>query len=139
MIKSIKDNVMNEESQALIKAIASGKDYAGKDLDFWGDVTIEENPNSGWIYAADEDGNCYLFSDSDNTKLEKHVYCFNCGYENFESEFINEADDVSKCCFEYAKEAELPGWQSLEEEEEEEEEIMTSEQIKNHLTCAWES
>ena len=138
MIKSIKDNVLNEESQALVKAIASGKDYAGKELEFYGNVEIHENPNSGWIYAADEDGNCYLFSDSDNTKLEKHVYCVNCGYENFKSEFINEATD--DCCFQYAKEAELPGWEDLEEEEEEEEEeIMTSEQIKNHLTVAWES
>ena len=90
MIKSIKDNVMNNESQALMKAINT------QQTELYGNVEIHENPNSGWIYAADEDGECYLFSDNENTILERWVSCCECGYENYESEYENEAPN--KCC-----------------------------------------
>lgn len=96
MIKSITDNVMNNESQASIEAITA----QNNDLD--GEVTINESPNSGWIYAADENGECYLFSDNENKTLEKHISCPNCGYENFVSVFLSEAHD--DCCKEYGKE-----------------------------------
>ena len=95
MIKSIKDNVCNNESQELMKAIQNQK------TELYGDIEIHENPNSGYIYAADEDCSCYLFSDNENKVLEQHISCPNCGYENFVSEFKNEA--IGDCCKEYAK------------------------------------
>jgi len=94
MIKSIKDNVLNDESSKLTRSIYKN------DTDLYGDVIIEQNPNSGFIYACDEDGNCYMFSDNKNTKLEKWINCPNCGYENYTSEFRNELTD--DCCIEYA-------------------------------------
>ena len=96
MITQLTDNVMNNESQDLAKAVMK------EHTDLEGIVTINENQSSGWIYAADENGECYLFSDNDNKILEKHLSCPNCGYENFESEFKNEASE--DCCKEYAEE-----------------------------------
>jgi len=109
MIKSVVDNVMNDESQALARAVYT----QNSDLD--GVVTIEENLNSGWIYAADENGECYLFSDSKNTCFEKHVSCPNCGYENFVSNFVDEISSED-CCKEYAIECEFEGYETLKEE-----------------------
>jgi rubredoxin len=95
MFKSITDNVCNDESRALVKAIIN----QGNDLN--GVVMIEENPNSGWIYAADEDGNCWLFNSADWKEIEKHLYCPECGYENFESHFLEERQ--ASCCENFYK------------------------------------
>jgi hypothetical protein len=138
MIKSIKDNVMNQESYALLKAVVNGRDYKGAEVNLYGDVTIEQNMNSGWIYAVDEDYNgCYLFSDNDCKELEAHYSCPNCGYENFERQFANEATE--SCCFEYAKDMELVEPDFLEElsEEEEGKTIVTQAEIDDHLRPAF--
>ena len=93
MIESIKDNVLRSESFVLLKAIVNG------DSKLTGKIEIHENPNSGWIYAADEDCTCYLMR---NDKLEEHVSCPECGYENFVSDFEDEMEQA--CCKEYFNE-----------------------------------
>ena len=83
MIESITDHVINDESQAMIRVITT------TETELNGLISICENPNSGWIYSCDEDGNCYLFKDQHFKELEQFIVCYNCGYENFISEFLS--------------------------------------------------
>jgi len=130
-VTGIKDNVLNNESLALMQAVVNGRDYKGAEVNLYGTVTIEQNMNSGWIYAVDEDySSCYLFSDNDFKELEAHYSCPECGYENFERQFANEATE--SCCFEYAEEMELVEPEP-DLEEEENNTILTQHQIDEHL------
>lgn len=95
-IISIKDNVLNKESGKLLKAITNSETKLN------GVIEIQENQNSGWIYATDEDCNCYLFSDDECKVLEEHYSCPDCGYENFDSSFLDECTE--DCCKTYHKE-----------------------------------
>ena len=133
-VTGIKDNVLNDESYALMGAVLNGRDYKGAEVNLYGTVTIEQNMNSGWIYAVDEDySSCYLFSDNDFKELEAHYSCPECGYENFERQFVEECN--SACCMEYARDIELaPDFEEEEElEEEEDNTIVTQHQINEHL------
>lgn len=101
-ITSIKDNVMNEHSHELMKQVINA------DTDMMGAVEIEQNPNSGYIYAADENGECYLFPChfySRNPTIERFISCPECGYENFVFNFAEELDKDNECCQKYAVEA----------------------------------
>jgi len=106
MIKSIKDNVCNRESQLLFKAIQL------QDNDLNGEIEIHENGTSGWIYAVDEDYNCWLFNDEDCQKIEKFISCPECGEEHFTSEFLTSENkeksffSISSCCMKHFKELE---------------------------------
>lgn len=48
-------------------------------------VRIEFNPNSGYVFLADEDHNVLMLNDEG--KLEAWLFCGDCGYENFRSKF----------------------------------------------------
>lgn len=98
MIKAIKDNVCNEESQNLFRAIQN------QPCELEGEVEIHENPASGWIYAADGNSRCYLFNGCKTgtvKEIEEHISCSNCGGEGFISAFLDENKD--ECCKEYFK------------------------------------
>lgn len=99
MINSIDDYVKNSESKRLIRAIISKKN------DLSGAVFIQYSTSSGLLYAHDEKRCNYAFSDRENTKLERHLFCSGCGHENFKSEFKKQA--TAECCLEYVSNLQL--------------------------------
>jgi hypothetical protein len=53
-------------------------------------VSLEFNPNSGYVFLVDEDFNVAMLND--DGKLENWLYCGDCGKEGFRSE-VNFSDD----------------------------------------------
>lgn len=61
------------------------------------DVSVEFNPNSGYVFLVDGNNNTAMMNDG---KLEDYITCYNCGAEALASNFREECTD--ECCQEVA-------------------------------------
>ena len=90
-----------EEAGLLLSTLGTTRDNTR----FFGDrgVTVEFNPNSGYVFLVDEDYNVAMM---DGENLEDFITCPNCGNEGLGCDFREDFGNDS-CCMEYADDLEL--------------------------------
>ena len=74
-----------------------------KDIDSYGKVAVEFNPNSGNVFLVDDDYNVWMMNDG---KIEQFFSCGNCDYEGFKSDykFDKKNGNTQECCKEVYEE-----------------------------------
>lgn len=86
--------VEREEAGLLLATFGTSKDDT---LFLENDISVEFNPNSGYVFLVDGDYNTAMMNDG---RLENFFSCPNCGNEGMQSDFKEECTD--ECCQEYA-------------------------------------
>ena len=60
------------------------------------DLEIEMNPNSGYVFFTDDEGNAFMLND--NGKVQLWRSCFECGHEDFDNGqfFVDGCEECKK-------------------------------------------